>query len=350
MTSVNQCMLSIVKRLLIKANVHSTITSIERCQPSGNNRTYKVATGTGIFLAKQYFTHPGDARDRLGTEYRFLIYAKKNAPFYVPTPLAFEADTGCALYEFIEGRSYQVTEINWNVVQSATNFFLLLNQKDSKAQLNNFPIASEACFSINDHLKTIKSRISQLFNCKQPTNQSSKIFNTLMDQIRETWEEVDAAVRRDANGFGLNIDYVLAESERCISPSDFGFHNAIRHADGSTKFIDFEYAGWDDPAKMAADFFAQLAIPIPEYLFNYFLDEIVKPFDNIAELRVRSLLLRPAYQIKWCCIALNIFLPVNLSRRRFASDFLKDTERKNQQLVKATKIIESIRISSNGVH
>ena len=40
---------------------------------------------------------------------------------------------------------------------------------------------------------------------------------------------------------------------RVLSPSDFGFHNALRRPDGTIVFVDFEYFGWDDPAKMMAD-------------------------------------------------------------------------------------------------
>src|SRR5690606_1492036 len=46
----------------------------------------------------------------------------------------------------------------------------------------------------------------------------------------------------------------LAPRFRLLSPSDFGFHNMLRRDDGSLAFIDFEYFGWDDPAKLAADF------------------------------------------------------------------------------------------------
>ena len=42
--------------------------------------------------------------------------------------------------------------------------------------------------------------------------------------------------------------------DKCLSPSDFGFHNVIVEKDKILRFIDFEYAGWDDPAKMVSDF------------------------------------------------------------------------------------------------
>ena len=39
-----------------------------------------------------------------------------------------------------------------------------------------------------------------------------------------------------------------------LSPSDFGFHNAILKESGDLVFLDFEYFGRDDPVKLMADF------------------------------------------------------------------------------------------------
>ena len=50
----------------------------------------------------------------------------------------------------------------------------------------------------------------------------------------------------------LIVDNIVTDAidsnQCCILPGDFGFHNAIRTTKG-VKFIDFEFAGWDDPAK-----------------------------------------------------------------------------------------------------
>ena len=41
---------------------------------------------------------------------------------------------------------------------------------------------------------------------------------------------------------------------RCfLSPSDFGFHNILQ-SEGRLNFLDFEYAGRDDLAKLLSDF------------------------------------------------------------------------------------------------
>jgi hypothetical protein len=83
------------------------------------------------------------------------------------------------------------------------------------------------------------------------------------------------------------------------------------------KFIDFEYAGWDDPAKTVCDFFCQPAVPVPREHFERFLAAVVSATGEAAT-RGRAALLLPVYELKWCCIMLNEFLSVGDDRRSFA--------------------------------
>ena len=41
-------------------------------------------------------------------------------------------------------------------------------------------------------------------------------------------------------------DDIFYQEYKCISPSDFGFHNSIIDREGNINFVDFEYSGWDD--------------------------------------------------------------------------------------------------------
>ena len=61
----------------------------------------------------------------------------------------------------------------------------------------------------------------------------------------------------------IDFKRILPKSERCLSPSDFGFHNAICDVNGVYHFVDFEYFGWDDPAKMICDFILHPGMDLP---------------------------------------------------------------------------------------
>ena len=54
-----------------------------------------------------------------------------------------------------------------------------------------------------------------------------------------------------------------------ISPSDFGFHNALRTNTGPV-FFDFEFSGWDDPAKTIIDFFFSLVFQLVIFILIVF--------------------------------------------------------------------------------
>src|ERR1019366_5574171 len=126
-------------------------------------------------------------------------------------------------------------------------------------------------------------------------------------------------------------------------PSDFGFHNALMADDGTLRFLDFEYAGWDDPAKTVCDFFCQPACPAPLECYADFADAVAEATAHPALSRRRFDLLLPMYRLKWCCIMLNDFLPAGAGRRRFALHGLDVLERKEQQLHKAHAALDHFR-------
>lgn len=328
--------------LLADAGIDASINSLVPTAAGGNNRTYHLETSAGSFAVKQYFRHEGDPRDRLGTEFAFLSYAAKTAPSVAPTPLAMNTDFGLALYEFVEGRPYKAEEITWALVGCAAQFFCALN--DPGARLSaaaTLPTASEACFSIKEHLSLVASRLDRL-RLIDVAGDEDRTAQVLIGQLLSRWQSLEEAVITASRRAQLDTETPLEPAQRCISPSDFGFHNALAQADGSPRFLDFEYGGWDDPAKMSSDFFAQLAVPVPDDLFDRFVQQTTAPFPRSDELVCRASLLRPVYQVKWCCIALNVFMPVNLARRKFANSALDENSLKRDQIIKATTLFQSI--------
>jgi hypothetical protein len=172
----------------------------------------------------------------------------------------------------------------------------------------------------------------------------------LIGDLRALWQRLAPAVRGQARRLGLAPEAELPPDQRCLSPSDFGFHNALQAADGSIVFLDFEYAGWDDPARMAADFFAQIAVPVPPVHLDHFLAACLAPFPGAADLSLRARLLRPVYQVKWCCIALAVFLPTSLARRLFADSRAEIGHLKQAQLFKAQQILNLLKADPDGLY
>jgi hypothetical protein len=151
---------------------------------------------------------------------------------------------------------------------------------------------------------------------------------------------VQERARLAARAARIATEAVLPGAGRCLSPSDFGFHNALVAADGALVFHDFEYAGWDDPAKLVCDFFCQVEVPVPIDQWEGFSAGVIAALGLPAAEQGRMALLLPVYRIKWCCIVLNEFLPAAAQRRAFANGDGED--RRRAQLEKAWAILETV--------
>lgn len=310
-----------------------------RISGGSNNRVFRVHSGSCSGLLKAYFKHPDDPRDRLGAEYGFCSFAWENGLRWIPRPLAADSHEGLALYEFIEGRHLTSGDVCQDLVAQALDFYLELNGHRAADSAKDLPIASEAWFSIADHLRCVERRLDRLLNIHVCTELDRDAADFVRTDLSRAWNRVTDFVTRQAQQMDLALDKELSEQDRCISPSDFGFHNALLQTDGRLRFIDFEYAGWDDPAKMVCDFFCQPALPVPKEYYEGFVSQVLAglPIPDLHYRRTK--LLRPVYVVKWCTILLNDFLPVGDVRRRFSSSTADAGKRKAVQLRKARQAL-----------
>ena len=114
-------------------------------------------------------------------------------------------------------------------------------------------------------------------------------------------------------------------------------------------FVDFEYAGWDDPAKMVADFFLQPEVPVDQKFFDSFLQETVKgPQAELQKSRID--ILCPVFAVKWCCIIMNPFVRERAQAGHYANPTRDETERKRTQVKKAKAAFDALKKGKgNGV-
>ena len=62
--------------------------SLTRLEGSKNNQVFRAETSDRTYLAKVYFRHPNDKRDRLGAEWAFSKFAWNNGIRKLPEPIA----------------------------------------------------------------------------------------------------------------------------------------------------------------------------------------------------------------------------------------------------------------------
>lgn len=334
--------------MLTRAGCAGKIHRITLLTSGGNNKAWRVDADAGSFLAKRYFRHDGDLRDRLSAEFEFARYAQACAPGLVARAIHSEPASGFSIFQFLSGQPVRAGEVGADEVLAAARFFAVLNGKNRQVDAAHLPTASEACFSIAEHLSLVRRRIDGLHEAVAQTKTGDAVI--FVGDLSRYWQKLEASVIAASQAEAIAVDLPLPPEDRCLSPSDFGFHNALRSEAEGIRFIDFEYAGWDDPAKMVGDFFAQLAVPVPVEFFGAFVDTALSGFMNKRALIRRAELLRPVYQVKWCCIALNVFLPVNLARRKFANPDLDETALKETQLAKARSLFQSMDTRNHGLH
>lgn len=311
------------------------------CNAGGNNRVFEVFVGERRLIAKWYFNHPTDTRDRLGSEYAFLNYARRIGLGGVPAGIACDPILNLALYEYVEGERIEAAKVTQQDVNAALDFFLALNEHRARLEAISLPKASEACFTVSEHLRLVDERIGRLavIEGREGIGAEARVF---VATLKTRWESIKAEVTHTARRHGIELDGQLPPDQRCISPSDFGFHNALRRPSGEICFLDFEYAGWDDPAKMVGDFFSHPANLVDPGYSGDFLTGAMSFCGEPNALLARAELLFPVFQVKWCCIILNDFLPDSARRRRFADPGFNELERKRTQLAKAIRLFESI--------
>lgn len=289
-----------LESLLARAGLSCRGASVQHCETGGNNVLYRVYAGNRVYALKKYKRSDGDRRDRLGAEWAFLSAVHQAIPDApVPAPLAFDREAGVALYDFIEGRKPGAEDVDFDHIRQAARFIRTINEAGIRAQAGNLLPASEAAFSMQGHFDILQERLKRLDGFE------------MEPEFRDALNIAAARLYENFEACGLDLRAALPPDERCLSPSDFGFHNALLDGAGALTFIDFEYAGWDDPAKLCADFFFQPQIPADGKYYDFFLTECLAylPEEKQIVHKRRAQWLRPLFGLRWCCIILNPFDP-----------------------------------------
>jgi hypothetical protein len=282
-----------------------------------NNRVFRVETdGDAPLVLKSYFHDPRDPRNRLATEWGFLKIVWARGVRVVPEPLACEPAARGALYSFVPGRKIAAGQVTDAHVAAAADFVLAINV--SSRPHSQLPPGSEACFSLAEHIATVARRVDHLSNLAPNAPLRADAARFVGERLQPAWHTLLARLDREVRGSGFSLEQKLKSTDCCLSPSDFGFHNALENDNGGVTFLDFEYAGRDDPAKLLCDYFCQPEVPVPIRYFEPFLERVTAGLGLDSATRDRCRLLLDLYRLKWTCILLNDFLALGAARRAFA--------------------------------
>lgn len=292
---------------------------VEKIGGGKNSRVFKVELANGgRRVVKFYFSHPADTRDRLSVEFSSFQFLWAHDVRSVPEPLKIDADRHCAVYSYVEGDKRESEEIRVEDVDSALDFLGRLKELTRFPDASRLPSASEATFVLRDAVAILDARLGKL---KAVESTQVSLYEPLQQFLKEDlvpfYDEVRSATET-ASGKHEELETPLPIHLRTLSPSDFGFHNALRTPAGQWVFHDFEYFGWDDPAKLVVDFILHPGMNLAEDMRAHFARGALRLFRDDEGLDLRLRLSYPIYGLKWCLILLNEFLAADRARRGFA--------------------------------
>lgn len=316
------------------------IPSPSRVSPlvgGANNRVYKLEfEAHPPLVLKQYFQDPTDPRPRLQSEFSFLTYAWNMGIRAIPKPYFASTPANAAVYSYIPALSIQPQDVNDDLVEQKMTFFLRLNENKNKGL--HLSKASEACFSSREFLEVTENRIARLHQYLPVTPLEKEVKSFVSREISPKWTQLQTQCKAALHSLG---EFSLSIENQCISPSDFGFHNALLQ-DKRLIFIDFEYAGWDDPCKTVCDLFCQPKIPLPMRYFQKILKTFSLCITDPENFLKRVELFFPVIQMKWCCIILSAFTKAGKERRTFSQS--DEVEHLEGQLALAKERLQQITI------
>ncbi len=304
------------------------IITVQELPPGTNSKIFKAITKNGkVYCIKCYLSRVGDKRNRLKTEFSALTFLWKHGIRNIPQPIAKFTDM-IALYSFISGKVLRETRVSDKELAQAIDVLETIHSLRIKASSKQFSRASEASLSFLEFITAIEAREQKL---KKASDRFDELRKFLIKEWEPVWKKVLFFVHGAIDHDHLSLTRRLPRQFQTLSPSDFGFHNAIRGTHGHITFIDFEYFGWDDPAKLISDLLLHPGMNLTKKQKQLFLKKSLAMYGNDPTLAKRLPLVYVLLGLKWSLIMLNCF---------FDGATLKSTARR--QLAKARKNLTAI--------
>ena len=261
-----------------------------------------------------------DGEDRLDREWSFLSRLECSGLSCVPRPIFCDIYGRIAVFSFLPGKKLSASSISPKNIANASSFI----SKVARVDVEGLREAKDAHFSFEGHVKSIEGRVNALEVASRSRHSNDEFKYFLAEELRPFWEETKQRV------FLPRYDRYWNTIRCFLSPSDFGFHN-ILHSDSRLNFIDFEYAGQDDLAKLLSDFRFCPQIKIKKNHAEIFCRKIIDELELDNGFEKRLEILNSLGRTKWLCIVLNVFLP-NKNRR------ISDATGSNRRVMESSKL------------
>lgn len=279
------------------------LTGVQRLGGGRNSRVLLLQAPDQSMVLKSYPEFRDDQRDRLGTEVKVLDFLHRHGLRQVPEPLFWCKEKNWAVFTLLKGQT--VEAISPTLLEGVAQFLGRLKAAgEGSREAGALPNASEACFSLQELQVMLEGRLSRMEGMRGRGSVQDAAYawyaRWLKDDHRRLTQQLKAQKQE------APIETEIPGKERVLSPSDVGIHNMLQTDDG-LGFLDFEYAGWDDPAKFTADWILQPDNPLG---LDQALQLVAAVRREIGEgsWQGRLTTLLEFNRLKWCAIMLNMFI------------------------------------------
>ncbi len=323
-------------KFIVQSNFEAlNIESIELKKGRGNSRIYRLGDLCGKqYALKIYPDIQSDNRPRLATEYYVCAQLSKQN-FSVPQAVDKSDGLNWAIYEWVDGKAVDTPDMDF-LKQSFQFIKDLQSNNQIRDQFKDAPLASEACLSGEEIVSQIKGRLNRLANVK-----NANLDKFLNDKFLPI---LDSVIIEAKLKMGVTFSMALEKKYQVLNPSDFGAHNAVFDSQNKCHFFDFEYFGWDDPVKLASDFYWHPAMNLNSDLQIIWISLTNELFGNDSTYAKRLTAYLPLFGLRWCLILLNEFIPERLFSRAHADKEVECNFENilNMQLQKSTNLLKKI--------
>ncbi len=251
------------------------------------------------YTIKCFETKTTELAEAFERELQFYNFLKPLQTGKTPLLLGCNPSSGHILLTRIAGRGIRETEIDSKAIKEATSFILAINSDDQSTSANTNKTALGACQTIGEHLTHIAGLVTAVQQHLAEVNPQTRAF--IEDELGPIWQKVLGSILNQFQTASIDVDLRLEQAHQFVSPGELGFHNAIITPEREICFVDFDQAGYDDPARTICNFFTSGPIPPKEAHWDSVIDAIgtIEQIDPTYAIRARILL--PAYKVARAC-------------------------------------------------
>ena len=278
-----------------------TVRCWSRVVGGAQNQLFRLDALDGPpLLVKLYAT---DRWPRLATEYATLKALNQQKLRRVPRALLRDDEYSYAVYSFEAGAVRTAAQLTRQDVEQIALFVADLHRFGPQHLAAAVPAAVDASLSPACQREVIHRRLTGIETFAGAA--SLRGLRPLVDELlRDLVDETQEALPR--------------ESWRLTS-GDFGPHNMLFRAGSDLTVVDFEAAGWDDPAHMVMGFVAHATSEsLPGELSETFLGDIARITRLSPAEQARYEVMGQLLDVEWVAVYASALSGENMANKRSA--------------------------------